>query len=92
MKNDRSPGTDGFTEDIFKFFWIDLKSFIIRTIKTAYETGEMSIINKLGIITCIPKQDKSEEYSKNNCPITLLTVIYKIVTRCIVERIKRFFK
>ena len=57
MKNDKSPGADGLTAKFLKYFWIDLKSFIIRAINTAYETGEMSNMNKLGIITCIPKQD-----------------------------------
>ena len=71
MKNDKSPGADGFTAEFFKFFWIDLKSFIIRAINTAYETGEMSNMNKLGIITCIPKQDKSKQFLKNWRPITL---------------------
>ena len=29
MKNDKSPGLDGFTREYFKFFWIKLKYFIL---------------------------------------------------------------
>ena len=28
MKNDKSPGLDGFTVEFFKFFWLDLGNFI----------------------------------------------------------------
>ena len=50
----------------------------------------MSNMNKLGIITCIPKQNKSKQFLKNWRPITLLTIIYKTATGCIAERLKRF--
>ena len=30
MKNDKSPGLDRFTVEFFKFFWTDLKYFIIK--------------------------------------------------------------
>ena len=35
MKNDKSPGADGFTAEYFLTKWLDLKSFIIRAINTA---------------------------------------------------------
>ena len=28
MKNEKSPGLDGFTVEFYKFFWVDLKYFI----------------------------------------------------------------
>lgn len=90
MKNDKSPGADGFTAEFFKYFWPDLKYFVIRAINKSYEIGELSSINKLGIITCIPKQDKPKQFLKNWRPITLLTVVYKIATGCIAERINFF--
>ena len=58
MKNDKSPGPDGFTAECFKFFWSDLGHFITRAINNSYEKGEFSNINKLGIITCTPKPVK----------------------------------
>ena len=30
MKNEKSPGLDGFTVGFFNFFWTDLKFFILR--------------------------------------------------------------
>lgn len=90
MKNDQSPGADGFTAEFLNFFWSDLKLFVIRAINKSYEIGELSSTNKLGIITCIPKEDKPKQFLKNWRPITLLTVVYKIATGCIAEQIKKF--
>ena len=67
MKDDKSPGANGVIEEFLKF-WIDLKSLIIRAINTSSEKGKMSNTNKLGIITCIPKQDRSKQFFKNGTP------------------------
>lgn len=31
MKNKKSPGSDGYTAELFKFFWVDLKKKYIGT-------------------------------------------------------------
>ena len=88
MKNDKSPGTDGMTVNFFKFFWKDLGFFIIRSLNEGFESGKMSITQREGIITCIPKGDKPREFLKNWRPISLLNVVYKIGSSCIANRIK----
>lgn len=88
MKNDKSPGADGFTVEFFKFFWADLGEYITRSINDSYNKGEFTNIQKLGIITCIPKPDKNRQFLKNWRPITLLSVIYKIASGCIAEKLK----
>ena len=57
MKNDKSPGLDGFTVEFFKFFWLDLGNFILRSLNFGYNYGNLSVTQKQGIITCLPKQD-----------------------------------
>ena len=32
MKNEKSPGLNGFIVDFFKFFWIDIRVFVLRSI------------------------------------------------------------
>lgn len=49
---------------------------------------ELPISQKLGIISCLPKCDKPRQYLKNWRPITLLNVLYKLVSGCISYRIK----
>ena len=48
----------------------------------------MSNVQKLGIITCIPKPNKPKVFLKNWRPITLLNCTYKIASGCIANRIK----
>jgi hypothetical protein len=36
MNNNKSPGSDGFSTEFFKFFWIDLKSFVVNSINFEY--------------------------------------------------------
>ena len=89
MKNNKSPGQDGFTVEFFRFFWQYLKTFIIRSLNFAYFTGELSQSQKLGIITLIPKGNKPRHLLKNWRPISLLNVIYKIASGCIANRLKQ---
>jgi hypothetical protein len=38
-KNNVAPGTSGFTFDFYKFFWRNLKHFIIRAVNFAFENN-----------------------------------------------------
>ena len=64
MKNDKSPGSDGFTAEFFKSFWMDIGNFIVRSINYSYSIKEMSCVQRLGIITCISKSSKPKQYLK----------------------------
>ena len=75
MKSNKSPGSSGFTPEFFKMFWIKLGYFVLRSLNYAYAVGELSITQKLGIITCIPKGDKSRNLLKNWRPLSLLNTI-----------------
>jgi hypothetical protein len=88
MQNSKSPGSDGFTVEFFKMFWGKLGHFVVRSLNTAFQRGELSSVQKEGIITCLPKGDKSRQFLKNWRPISLLNVIYKIGSTCIANRIK----
>lgn len=88
MKNNKSSGTDGYTTEFYKIFWIDLGHFVIRSLNYGYACGELSITQKRGVINCIPNGDKPKQYLKNWCPISLFNTSYKIVSGCIAERMK----
>ena len=89
LKNNKSPGSDGFTSEFFKVFWKQLVNFIVRSLNFGYNKGELSVTQKQGIITCIPREGKSRFDIKNWRPITLLNVIYKIGLGCIAQRMKQ---
>jgi hypothetical protein len=64
MKNDRSPGPDGFSCKFLKFFWKDIGTFLTRAINKSYDNQQFSESNKLSVITCLPKigKDKTKDY------------------------------
>ena len=62
--------------------------FILRSLNYAYRTDSLSVTQKQGIITCIPKPNKSWHFLKNWRRISLLNVIYKLASSVIANRIK----
>ena len=58
MKNDKSPGSDGFSVNFFKFFWKDLGVYLVRSINNSLQDGKLSTTQTQGLITCIPKGQK----------------------------------
>ena len=89
MKNNKSPGPSGFTAEFYKFFWLDINKYLINSLNHAFKTGELSISQKQGLITCIPKPDKPRDQIKNYRPISLLNTSYKLASSVIAARIKR---
>jgi hypothetical protein len=77
LKNGKSPGSDGFTSDFYKFFWIDIKDILLESIIYAKNIGKLSIDQRRGIINLIPKKDKDPRELKNWRPISLLNTDIK---------------
>jgi hypothetical protein len=57
------------------------------SISSGYSLGSLSVTQKQGIITCLPKGDKSRHFLKNWRPISLLDTVYKIGSGVIANRI-----
>ena len=68
------------TVSFYKFFWTDIGHFIVRSLNYAFESGELSVTQKQGVITCIPKDNKDKLLLKNWRPISLLNVSYKMAS------------
>lgn len=88
-KNNRSPGSDGFTMEFYKFFWLDIGRYLLRSLNCGFNLNELSVTQKEGIITCIPKPNKDRQFLKNWRPITLLNCSYKLGSACIANRLKK---
>ena len=88
MKNNKTPGTDGFPVEFYKFFWKEISVYLNNSINYAFHHGEVSIDQKRGLITLIPKKDKDRIFLKNWRPIALLNTDYKIMAKSLANRIK----
>ena len=62
---------------------------MVDSFNYAFENGDMSISQKRGIISLIPKKNKDKKYLKNWRPISLLNNDYKIVTKAIALRLEK---
>ena len=74
MKNNKSPRSDGFTAEFYKFFWKDLKTYISKAINQIFILQQLPVSQRLRVISCLPKGDKPRQFLKNWPPITLLNV------------------
>lgn len=65
------------------------KKIYWNSITCIFSKKELPISQRLGIISCLPKGDKPRQYLKKNWrPITLLNVIYKLISGCLSYRIR----
>ena len=88
MDNGKSPGSDGFTCEFYKFFWDYVKQNVIASINYGFEKRQLSICQRRGIITLVPKKDKPTNLLGNLRPISLLNKDYKIATKAIAKRLE----
>ena len=88
LRNNKSPGSSGFTGEFYKFFWSNFKNRLVKSINFSFEAGSLPKSQKIGVLTLIPKGKKEKVYLKNWRPLTMLCTYYKIVSGCITERMK----
>ena len=60
----------------------------VESLNKSFTTGELSITQKQGLITVLPKGNKPREMIKNWRPIALLNVNYKLLSGVLASRIK----
>ena len=65
-----------------------MKPYLLAAVRKSFEEGKLSISQRQGLITLIPKKDKDPLKLKNWRPLTLLNQDYKLVSKAIAARIK----
>ncbi|KAK3091716.1 hypothetical protein FSP39_022111 [Pinctada imbricata] len=84
LKNDKSPGPDGFSARFFKFFWPNLKFFLFRSVAEGLGRGELSTTQKMGIISILPKVGNSKikvgnsDFKVGNSKIKVGNIDFKV--------------
>ena len=87
MKSGKSPGTCGLTSEWYKFFWSDIKDILVTSMNFNLRNGKLSLEQRRGILTLIPKKDKDRLFLKNWRPLTLLNTDYKILAKALANRL-----
>jgi len=75
------PGNDGIPIEFDKKFWATISDSFISCVNEFFEKGEMSSSQKQAIITLIEKKGKDRSLLKNWCPISLVNIDTKIMTK-----------
>ena len=75
--------------EFYLAFWELLGQELVDSLNHDFEMGEMSISQKRGVITLIPKKNKNKAFLDNWRPISLLNADYKIATKAIAARISK---
>jgi len=71
MGNGKSPGDDGVTVECYKCFFELLGQDLLNSFNSAHEECELSISQRRGVITLIPKENTDTRELSNWRPITL---------------------
>ena len=69
IKNCKSPRTDGLSAEFYKFFGSEICTDIIASFNFAFKSGMLSISQRRGIISLIPKKHKDKSLLENLRPI-----------------------
>ena len=89
-KNNRAPGNDGIPVDFYKVFWNDLRIPFMELLHYSFTHETLSISQKQGIISLLPKKDKNCLLLKNWRPLTLLNADYKLLAKAVANKLKLY--
>jgi hypothetical protein len=83
----KAPGPDGFPARFFQRNWATLKEKVTAAVQEFFKTGVMPAGANITSIVLIPKVSNPKMLSEYR-PISLCNVIYKVVSKCLVNRLR----
>jgi hypothetical protein len=87
MKGDKAPGPDGFSMAFFQKCWKVIKKDIMAVFKEFHETEKFEKSLNATFVALIPKKAGAMEI-KDFRPISLISGVYKIISKVLTSRLK----
>jgi len=84
-----APGSDGISSKFIKQFWNYFKNPLLKLCRNSFESGSIPLFLKTANIRLIPKKGDTSKI-KNWRPISLLNCFYKIISRVITTRLRKY--
>ena len=87
LKAFKAPRPDGLHTGFFQRFWLVVGRFVMEEVKKVFLLKEVLEFLNNTLISLIPKIPGPETLS-NYCPISLCNIMYKIMSKVIVARLR----
>lgn len=89
IPSNKAPSLDDLTIEVLRRCWVWLKEECMEVIQAFWQDGVLTQSTLRRVIRLIPKGGE-EELLQNWWPITMMTLLYKLISKLLADRIKQF--
>jgi len=88
MNPDKSPRPDGFMTRFYIACWDIIKKYLVKMVRNSQNCRKIGVSTTSSFLALIPKQKGAQSFARFH-PISLCNTGYKIITKVIVNKIKK---